>query len=283
MCGIVGYIGPRNATDVLLVGLKKLEYRGYDSAGIAVISNNEMTVTRRQGKLERLAEVLAAAPVTGAIGIGHTRWATHGIPSNDNAHPHQDCHGKIAVVHNGIIENYLPLRERLQAEGHTFSSQTDTEVLVHLIESHYHGSLVEAVRTTLREVLGSYALVTISRDEPETLVAARLHSPLILGHGEGEQFVASDVPAILNYTRHVTYLDDNNLAEITCKGIRVTTLEGEEVSHPITTVQWDPLMAEKSGYKHYMLKEMHEQPEALTETLRGRLREDRSSVQLPRI
>ncbi|HEY3378055.1 MAG TPA: glutamine--fructose-6-phosphate transaminase (isomerizing) [Armatimonadota bacterium] len=281
MCGIVGYIGMKNATDVLLAGLRKLEYRGYDSAGVAVISGENITVARRQGKLDNLSQELAASPVAGQVGIGHTRWATHGVPSDTNAHPHTDCTGKIVVVHNGIIENYLPLRERLEAEGHTFSSETDTEVLAHLIEAHYTGSLVEAVRASLKEVLGSYALVAICQDDAKTLVAARLHSPLILGHGTDEQFIASDVPAILSYTRRVTYLDNGEIAEVTQDGVRITTLDGQEVTHEESVVQWDPLMAEKGGFKHYMLKEMHEQPNALAETLRGRLSEDRASVRLP--
>lgn len=281
MCGIVGYIGPKNATDVLLSGLRKLEYRGYDSAGVAVISGETISVARRQGKLDRLSQELAQNPVSGHVGIGHTRWATHGIPSDTNAHPHIDCTGRIVVVHNGIIENYLPLRERLEAEGHKFTSETDTEVLAHLIEAHFQGNLTEAVRAALREVVGSYALVTICQDNPDTIVAARLHSPLILGHGDGEQFVASDVPAILSYTRQVTYLDNGHIAEVTNNGVRITTLAGEEVSCEVKTVHWDPLMAEKSGYKHYMLKEMHEQPTALAETLRGRLSENRASVRLP--
>ncbi|HEX2951105.1 MAG TPA: glutamine--fructose-6-phosphate transaminase (isomerizing), partial [Armatimonadota bacterium] len=281
MCGIVGYIGPKNATDVLLSGLRKLEYRGYDSAGVAVISGETISVARRQGKLDRLSQELAQNPVSGHVGIGHTRWATHGIPSDTNAHPHIDCTGRIVVVHNGIIENYLPLRERLEAEGHKFTSETDTEVLAHLIEAHFQGNLTEAVRAALREVVGSYALVTICQDNPDTIVAARLHSPLILGHGDGEQFVASDVPAILSYTRQVTYLDNGHIAEVTNNGVHITTLAGEEVASEVKTVHWDPLMAEKSGYKHYMLKEMHEQPTALAETLRGRLSENRASVRLP--
>jgi glucosamine--fructose-6-phosphate aminotransferase (isomerizing) len=281
MCGIVGYTGSLNATEVLLAGLRKLEYRGYDSAGVAVISPEGITVARRQGKLSRLAAELQLNPVAGKTGIGHTRWATHGIPSDENAHPHIDCTGKIVVVHNGIIENYLPLRERLQAQGHHFTSETDTEVLAHLIECHYHGSLAAAVRAALAEVRGSYALVAMAQDEPEFLVAARLHSPLILGHGDHEQFVASDVPALLAYTRRVTYLENGEIAEITPEHVRITRLDGTEVTHPETMVSWDPLMAEKAGFKHYMLKEMHEQPTALSETLRGRLGEDRASVRLP--
>lgn len=281
MCGIVGYTGTKLATDVLLAGLRKLEYRGYDSAGVAVISDEVITVARRQGKLDNLSQVIAENPVAGHVGIGHTRWATHGAPSDMNAHPHTDCTGKIVVVHNGIIENYLPLRERLTAEGHTFTSETDTEVLAHLIESHFKGNLVEAVRATLREVIGSYALVTICQDNPETIVAARLHSPLILGHGDNEQFIASDVPAILAYTRRVTYLDNGHIAEVTANGVKITDLNGNAVQTKESIVQWDPLMAEKSGYKHYMLKEMHEQPNALAETLRGRLNESRNSVRLP--
>lgn len=281
MCGIVGYIGSANATDVLLSGLQKLEYRGYDSAGVAVLNGGEITVVRREGKLQRLADELAINPLPGGQGIGHTRWATHGAPSDLNAHPHADCSGCFAVVHNGIIENYLALREQLQAQGHTFTSETDTEVLAHLIEHHYDGDLYAAVRAALQQVEGSYAIVAISRDLPGVMVAARQHSPLILGHGEGEQFVASDVPAVLAYTRKVTYLKNGEIATVTGDGMRITDMAGVEVPIEISTVSWDATMAEKGGYRHFMLKEIHEQPVALAETLRGRLSEDRASVHLP--
>lgn len=281
MCGIVGYIGPDNATQILVEGLRKLEYRGYDSAGVAILSEDRICVTRRQGKLDRLAQELVQAPLYGNVGIGHTRWATHGAPSDANAHPHTDCSGRFAVVHNGIIENYLPLRERLESEGHTFLSETDTEVLAHLIEARFTGNLYEAVQAALREVEGSYALVAVCTDTPDVFVAARLHSPLILGHSEEAHFVASDVPAVLAHTRKVTYLKNGEIAEVRRDGVRITTLAGDTVETTINTVAWDPVMAEKGGYKHFMLKEINEQPIALAETLRGRLSDDRASVRLP--
>jgi len=282
MCGIVGYIGPENATQVLIEGLRKLEYRGYDSAGVAILTHGQINVARREGKLDRLAAELLEHPILGQLGIGHTRWATHGAPSDINAHPHKDCSGKFAVVHNGIIENYLPLRERLETEGHTFASETDTEVLAHLIEHHYQGDLYAAVRAALLEVTGSYAMVAICQDNPEIMVAARQHSPLILGHGDGQHFVASDVPAVLAYTRKITYLRNGEIASISRDGTQIRRLQDDVAVTPeITTVAWDAAMAEKSGYKHFMLKEINEQPTALEETLRGRLSDDRASVRLP--
>ncbi len=282
MCGIVGYIGPENATQILIDGLRKLEYRGYDSAGVAILTGSEIQVARREGKLDRLADALKAEPLYGKLGIGHTRWATHGAPSDINAHPHSDCSGHFAVVHNGIIENYLPLRERLQANGHTFVSETDTEVVAHLIEEHYHGDLYAAVRAALCEVVGSYAIVAVCSDNPDTMVAARQHSPLILGHGDGEHFVASDVPAVLAHTRRVTYLKNGEIAAITRAGARVFNIQdGAEVATEETIVAWDAAAAEKGGYKHFMLKEINEQPTALAETLRGRFSDDRAGVRLP--
>ncbi len=281
MCGIVGYIGDAEAMPILLDGLRKLEYRGYDSAGIAVLSEGMVSVARRQGKLERLAGEMQANPLLGRVGIGHTCWATHGVPSDTNAHPHADCTGRIVVVHNGIIENYLSLRERLEVDGHVFTSETDTEVLAHLIESRFIGDLYDAVRQSLLEVVGSYAVVVLCRDIPDTLVAARLHSPLILGHGRGEQFVASDVPALLAYTRQVTYLQNGEIAVVTREGARVTRLDGTEIRREPATIAWDAAAAEKGGYKHFMLKEIHEQPAVIAETLRGRMGEDRAHVHLP--
>jgi len=271
MCGIVGYIGEQEAAGILIEGLRRLEYRGYDSAGVAILSGGRIVIARKQGKLARLAEELEARPLAGVVGIGHTRWATHGAPSDENAHPHKDCSDRFAVVHNGIIENYLPLRERLEAEGHIFTSETDTEVLAHLLESLYDGDLYEATRQALCRVEGSYALVVVSREHPERIVAARRHSPLIVGHGEGQFFVASDVPAIIAHTRRVTYLRNGEIADITRGGVRVTTLDGAEVDAEVSTVTWDPVAAERGGYLHFMLKEIHEQPTAVAETLRGRL------------
>jgi len=282
MCGIVGYIGHDNATQLLIDGLRKLEYRGYDSAGIAILTGDDLTIARRQGKLARLADELCSSPLSGHVGIGHTRWATHGAPSDVNAHPHADCTGRIAVVHNGIIENFLPLRERLEAEGHLFTSDTDTEVLAHLIETHFTGDLLAAVRASLLEVSGSYALVVACRDTPDVLVAARLHSPLILGHGIDEYFIASDVPAILSRTRDISYLNNGDIAEVRRDGVRVFRMQdGSEVVPEITQVAWDATAAEKGGYEHFMLKEIHEQPDALSETLRGRLNAERNGVILP--
>jgi glucosamine--fructose-6-phosphate aminotransferase (isomerizing) len=281
MCGIVGYIGPADAKHILLDGLRKLEYRGYDSAGLAIQQAGELAIRKRQGKIDRLAGELDLAPVEGMVGIGHTRWATHGAPSDDNAHPHVDCAGRMAVVHNGIIENYLALRESLEGRGHQFRSETDTEVFAHLIESHYAGDLYAAVVAALREVVGSYALVVMSLDAPDTLIAARQHSPLILGHGEQEQFIASDVPAVLAYTRKVTYLQNGEVAVLNRDGVRITRLDGTEVSRDISIVAWDAAAAEKGGYKHFMLKEINEQPTALEETLRGRISEDGAQITLP--
>ena len=281
MCGIVGYIGAQEAAQILVDGLRKLEYRGYDSAGVAILSEGQITIARRQGKLDRLATELAERPIAGAVGIGHTRWATHGAPSDENAHPHRDCSGRFAVVHNGIIENYLLLRERLEAEGHVFTSETDTEVLAHLVESHYRGDLYEAVRATLLEVVGSYAIVAVSHEEPGRLVAARLHSPLIVGHGEGQFFVASDVPAILAHTRNVTYLRNGEIADLSPAGARITSLDGMEIVPEVSTVAWDATAAERGGYQHFMLKEIHEQPTAMAETLRGRLNDNRDGATLP--
>jgi len=271
MCGIVGYIGGQEAAGILIEGLRRLEYRGYDSAGVAILSEGRIAIARRQGKLERLAGELTERPIAGVVGIGHTRWATHGAPSDENAHPHADCSGRFAVVHNGIIENYLSLRERLEAEGHLFTSETDTEVLAHLLESLYQGDLYEAVRQALLQVEGSYALVVMSRDHPERIVAARQYSPLIVGHGEGQFFVASDVPAIIAHTRRVTYLRNGEIADITREGVRITGLDGTEVAPEVSTVAWDPVAAERGGYPNFMLKEIHEQPTATAETLRGRL------------
>jgi glucosamine--fructose-6-phosphate aminotransferase (isomerizing) len=281
MCGIVGYIGSQEAAGILIDGLRKLEYRGYDSAGVAILSEGRIAIARRQGKLARLAEELAERPLAGQVGIGHTRWATHGAPSDENAHPHKDCSGRFAVVHNGIIENYLALRERLEAEGHLFTSETDTEVLAHLLESLYQGDLYEAVRGALQLVEGSYALVAVSREQPERLVAARQHSPLIVGHGEGQYFVASDVPAIIAHTRQVTYLRNGEIADISRDGVRITGLDGVDSASEVSTVAWDPVAAERGGYPHFMLKEIYEQPTATAETLRGRLTDARDGVTLP--
>ena len=274
MCGIVGYIGQRDSVPIILDSLRRLEYRGYDSAGIAVIdASGKLAGTKAEGKLSRLAERLSnGEALAGAVGIGHTRWATHGPPSDANAHPHLDCTERIAVVHNGIIENYASLRARLVERGHVFRSQTDTEVLAHLIELHYDGNLEEAVRRTLREVRGAYALGVISSDDPEHLVFARNGaSPLVIGIGEGEMYVASDTPAILPYTRREVILQEGEIAVVGRDGFRLTDYAGARIERDPIAVTWDPGSAEKSGFKHFMLKEIFEQPQVIKETLSGRI------------
>ncbi|WP_027883312.1 glutamine--fructose-6-phosphate transaminase (isomerizing) [Meiothermus rufus] len=272
MCGIVGYVGFRPASAVILDGLKRLEYRGYDSAGLAVKANGRLEVLKRAGKLSVLAEALASHALPGSLGVGHTRWATHGAPTDPNAHPHLTEKGDIAVIHNGIIENYLPLKEGLLARGHTFSSETDSEVLAHLIEEKYRGDLAEAVRLALSEAYGAYALVVAHRDHEE-IVVARTVSPLVIGLGEGENFVASDVPALLPYTRRVIFLHDGDMAIVTREGVAVTDLAGNSVEREVVMVDWSLEAAEKGGYPHYMLKEIYEQPRVLENTLGGRLQE----------
>lgn len=276
MCGIVGYIGERDSVPIILDSLQRLEYRGYDSAGIAVIDAAGMlSGTKAEGKLQRLAERLRnGGRIAGRVGVGHTRWATHGRPSDANAHPHMDCAGKIAVVHNGIIENYASLRARLIAEGHVFKSETDTEVLAHLIEQHYDGNLEAAVRLTLKEVTGAYALGIISSDDPEHLVFARNGaSPLVVGIGDGEMFVASDTPAILQYTRKEIILQEGEMVVVGRDGWKLMDYEGHPIERDVMQVTWDASSAEKSGFKHFMLKEIYEQPNVIKETLAGRIDE----------
>jgi glutamine---fructose-6-phosphate transaminase (isomerizing) len=284
MCGIVGYIGERDSVPIILDALRRLEYRGYDSAGIAVIdAQGSLTGSKAEGKLSRLAERLGNGhALSGATGVGHTRWATHGRPSDANAHPHMDCQGKIAVVHNGIIENYAPLRARLIELGHVFTSETDTEVLSHLIEMHYDGNLEAAVRKTLREVRGAYALGVISSDDPEHLVFARNGaSPLVLGIGDGEMYVASDTPAILPYTRREVILQEGEIAVVGREGFWLTDYDGARIERDPVQIMWDATSAEKSGFKHFMLKEIFEQPNVIKETLAGRI-DDETNVRLER-
>ncbi len=281
MCGIVGYIGRQQACPILIDGLKRLEYRGYDSAGIAVLDGDGIDVRRSVGKLASLERMLENCPPTGCVGVGHTRWATHGRPSDENAHPHSDCNGGITVVHNGIIENYMELKNRLAAGGHVFTSETDTEVAAHLIESHYSGDLTEAVRLACRELDGSFALVVVARDEPDRIVAARRHSPLVIGLGDGEQFLGSDVAAFLKYTRRAIYTDDDSITVVTREGISMMDLDGNAVEKDVSNIDWDAGMAERGGYEHFMLKEIHEQPRALRETMRGRLSLENDRVELP--
>jgi glucosamine--fructose-6-phosphate aminotransferase (isomerizing) len=279
MCGIVGYVGSRRATDVLVGGLARLEYRGYDSAGVAVVDGAELNVVRRVGRLVNLRDALAGHPLAGTVGIGHTRWATHGRPSEENAHPHTDCTGRIAVVHNGIIENYAELREELASAGHILRSETDTEAIAHLIEAHFDGDLVVAVRKTLTQLRGSYALVVVHLDRPHEVVAVRRESPLIIGLGSGENIVASDIPAVLEYTRKVLSLQDDQVARVTSDAVVVYEPDGSVAQPEVMTVEWDLDAAEKGGYEDFMLKEIHEQPKALRETLRGRMGDD-GEVQL---
>lgn len=271
MCGIVGYIGARQASEVLLSGLARLEYRGYDSAGVAIVEGGELSVMRRVGKLVNLRNALEVEPLQGSAGIGHTRWATHGKPSEDNAHPHVDCTGRIAVVHNGIIENYVELREELRATGHILRSETDTETVAHLVESYYTGDLKEAAAKAIKRLEGAYALAIVHLDHPGTIIAARKDSPLIIGAGDGENIVASDVPAVLEYTRDVVALHDDQLAVVTADGIEVFDLALRLVTPERMHVEWDLEAAEKGGFEDFMLKEIFEQPRALRETLRGRM------------
>lgn len=279
MCGIVGYIGKRVAIPVLVDGLKKLEYRGYDSAGVAVLDSEQIVISKSVGKLAVLERELGQNYCQAYIGIGHTRWATHGRPSQLNAHPHCDCKQDFVVVHNGIIENYLELKDMLIEKGHKFVSETDTEVLAHLLEEYFDGSLEGAMRKVLQTIRGSYAVVALRRQEPDKLVAARKDSPMVIGLGKGEFFVASDITAILNYTRQVYILEDGEMVTITRDGVQVTDFEGNPQEKEIYEVKWDAVAAEKGGYEHFMLKEIHEQPKALKDTMLGRLEENRIVLQ----
>jgi glucosamine--fructose-6-phosphate aminotransferase (isomerizing) len=280
MCGIVGYVGGRDAVSVIVEGLRKLEYRGYDSAGVAVVRDGKLDRRRSEGKLANLERALERSPLSGEYGIGHTRWATHGRPSEENAHPHVDGAGDIVVVHNGIIENYLELKARLSEAGHVFETQTDTEVVAHLVGTHYAGSLADAVRAALREVEGVYALGVIHRAEPQTIVAARQGPPMVIGLGTGEHWLASDVPAVLPYTRDVVFLEDGDVATLTPNALRITDRDGASVERAAKRILWDAVQVEKGGYRHFMLKEIHEQPRAARDTLLGRIGLDDGSVHL---
>ena len=285
MCGIVGYVGKKRVVPVILDGLRRLEYRGYDSAGIAVAGNGDgLQMRRAEGKLRNLEEAIRLNPIDGTYGIGHTRWATHGRPTEENAHPHRDCTGRVVVVHNGIIENYLSLKKKLREEGHTFLTETDTEVFAHLIEKYLvHGNgakvtLEDAVRKAVLEVRGVFALAVISADEPNTIVAARNGPPVVIGLGKDEYFVASDVPAILNHTRDLFFLSDGDLAVITPSGVQLSDFSGKPVVRQVQHITWDPIMAEKGGFKHFMLKEIFEQPRAVRDTSLGRISLDTGKV-----
>jgi glucosamine--fructose-6-phosphate aminotransferase (isomerizing) len=279
MCGIIGYIGDKPVVPVLIEGLRRLEYRGYDSAGVAVVNGHGLDIRRSAGKLGNLEQVIAGAPLSGKYGLGHTRWATHGRPTEENAHPHRDCKDRIVVVHNGIIENYLELKQELQSKGHKFVTETDTEVVAHLVEQEWHADGLEhAVMRAMQRLRGLFAVVLLSADDPEKIVAVRNGPPVVVGLGEGEWFVASDIPAILQHTRDVTFLNDQEIAIVTREGVRYTDLSGKAIEKKPQRVTWDPVQAEKAGYKHFMLKEIFEQPTAVRETILGRVSQDSGLV-----
>ena len=286
MCGIVGYVGKKSVVPVIIDGLRRLEYRGYDSAGIAVGDHGQggLDIRRAAGKLRNLEEAIRNKPLEGTYGIGHTRWATHGRPTEENAHPHRDCSGKIVVVHNGIVENYLSLKKKLAEEGHKFTTETDTEIIAHLVEKYATSkngsrpSLEEAVRQTVKQLSGVFALAVISTDEPNKIVAARNGPPAVIGLGNDEYFVASDVPAILHHTRDIFFLADGDMAVVTPRGVQLTDFDGKPVVRQIQHVTWDPIQAEKGGFKHFMLKEIYEQPSAVRETALGRVSQDTGHI-----
>ncbi len=284
MCGIVGYVGDKQVVGVILDGLKKLEYRGYDSAGIAVVDEGGvLTIRRAEGKLRNLEEAIRLNPLDGTYGIGHTRWATHGRPTEENAHPHRDCSGRVVVVHNGIIENFLPLKHQLQSEDHTFVTETDTEVIAHLIEKYLdegEPNLEAAARRAVMDLRGIYALAIMSSDEPEKIIAVRQGPPIVIGLGQNEYFVASDIPPVLYHTRDVFFLGDGEMAVLARDGVTVTDFEGNSISPNVQRITWDPIMAEKGGFKHYMLKEIYEQPRAVRDTTLGRVSQTTGRVYL---
>src|SRR5450432_3693001 len=284
MCGIVGYVGKKSVVPIIIDGLRRLEYRGYDSAGIAVAGDEDgLQIRRAEGKLRNLEEAIRQKPLSGTYGIGHTRWATHGRPTEENAHPHRDCTGKIVVVHNGIVENYLSLKKKLIEEGHTFTTETDTEIIAHLVEKYSsangrHVPLEEAVRKAVKELTGVFALVLISTDDPNKIVAARNGPPAVIGQGNDEYFVASDVPAILYHTRDIYFLGDGDLAVVTPDGVHLSDFDGRPVRRQIQHVTWDPILAEKGGFKHFMLKEIYEQPRAVRDTALGRVSQETGHI-----
>jgi glucosamine--fructose-6-phosphate aminotransferase (isomerizing) len=279
MCGIVGYIGTQRAVPIILEGLKRLEYRGYDSAGLAVYcADEQLAIRRAKGKLRNLEQAIQLSPIDGVFGIGHTRWATHGRPTEENAHPHRDCQGNVVVVHNGIVENYLGLKHRLQEEGHVFKTETDTEVIAHLVEKHYKGNLEQAVRAAVKELTGVFALAVISRAEPNKIVAARSGPPVVIGLGDNEYFVASDVPAILAHTQDMFFLADGDMAVLTPSGVQLSDFDGRPVSRQVSHILWNPIEAEKGGYQHFMLKEIYEQPRAVRDTTLGRVQHETGKI-----
>ena len=284
MCGIIGYAGPRPAASILLESLRRLEYRGYDSAGIAILDpeNGGITTVKNNHKVDELARQVEAEGIpAGTVGIGHTRWATHGKPSVENAHPHQDCTGRIHLIHNGIIENFRELRAELESQGHEFVSETDTEVVPHLIEQYYRGDLAAAVRSTLKRIRGAYAVVVVSADQPDRIVGARLNAPLVVGLGTGEVFVSSDITALIPYTKRVALLGEGEVVTATPSGITIQTVDGTAVEARIVVVDWEAEQAQKNGYPHFLLKEIHEQPEAVSNALRGRVDDTTGLVTLP--
>jgi len=283
MCGIVGYVGNKQVVPLIIDGLRKLEYRGYDSAGIAVVNEaHDLEIRRAEGKLRNLEETIRLSPLDGTYGIGHTRWATHGRPTEENAHPHRDCTGRVVVVHNGIIENYLQLKERLRKSDHRFVTETDTEIIAHLIEEYLKQDVTfeQAVRSAVSELRGIFALSIIHADEPDTIIAVRQGPPVVIGLGDREFFVASDIPPILHHTRDVFFLGDGEIAVITKDAVRVTDFEGNSVQPSIQRITWDPIMAEKGGFKHFMLKEIYEQPRSVRDTVQGRISLDSGHVYL---
>ena len=280
MCGIIGYIGQKEVIPILVNGLKKLEYRGYDSAGIAVFKDNKIRIVKCKGKVAELENLLEKGSPEGNIGLGHTRWATHGKPNNLNAHPHNGCNSEVVVVHNGIIENYVPLRERLISEGHNFVSETDTEVLPHLIESNYQNDLTLAVKESIKEIEGSYAIGVISTRDPGKVIASRCGSPLIIGIGEGEMFLASDIPALLSYTKRVIFLEEREIATITKDGVEIINSEGKILHKEMVNIDWDEEMTEKSGYKHFMLKEIFQETMVIRNNLEGRINLSKKILEL---
>jgi glucosamine--fructose-6-phosphate aminotransferase (isomerizing) len=286
MCGIVGYIGSQEAVPVIIEGLRKLEYRGYDSAGVAVFSDDKcLEVRRASGKLRNLEEAIKLRPLAGSYGIGHTRWATHGRPTEENAHPHRDCKGRIVVVHNGIVENYLQLKKDLTADGHQFITETDTEIIAHLVEKHLESAatLEDAVRAALQQITGVYAISVISSADPRKIVAARSGPPVVVGLGQKEFFVASDVPALLSHTRDMIFLNDGDIAVLTADGVRMLDMQGRTVRRQISHILWDPIMAEKGGYKHFMLKEIFEQPRSVKDTMLGRVGQESGRIFLDEV
>ncbi|OLD47864.1 MAG: glutamine--fructose-6-phosphate transaminase (isomerizing), partial [Gemmatimonadetes bacterium 13_1_40CM_2_60_3] len=280
MCGIIGYIGNRGATSLLLEGLKRMEYRGYDSAGVAVMNGNGVETRKAAGKISNLERALAASPVEGDMGIGHTRWATHGVPNESNAHPHVDCKGEIAVVHNGIIENSGTLKQGLEARGHEFASETDTEVIAHLIEETFDGNLEDAVIEALWQIEGTYGIAVVSSRDRNKIVAARKGSPLLIGLGDGEYYVASDVSAILSHTREVVYLDDGDVAVLTRNGYTVLNQRAQQLERRVSKIDWDLDQIERGGFDHFMLKEIFEQPATIENCMRGRLLPDQGTSKL---